>query len=88
LHNTASRDFFIRISYVTHPTKSGTRRLSAGNRTIWPLIFRRAADLVSAPEADRNSGLIIAGTHGDENSSIVTFPARCVPWHLNYAVIT
>ena len=25
-----------------------------------------------APEADRNSGLIIAGTHGDENSSIVT----------------
>ncbi|MEX9252256.1 murein tripeptide amidase MpaA [Pseudenterobacter timonensis] len=25
-----------------------------------------------APQADRNSGLIIAGTHGDENSSIVT----------------
>lgn len=25
-----------------------------------------------APEADRNSGLIMAGTHGDENSSIVT----------------
>ena len=25
-----------------------------------------------APEADRNSGLIIAGTHGDENSSVVT----------------
>lgn len=25
-----------------------------------------------APEADRNSGLVIAGTHGDENSSIVT----------------
>ncbi|HHA2007814.1 murein tripeptide amidase MpaA [Enterobacter quasimori] len=25
-----------------------------------------------APEADRNSGLIVAGTHGDENSSIVT----------------
>lgn len=25
-----------------------------------------------APEADRDSGLIIAGTHGDENSSIVT----------------
>lgn len=25
-----------------------------------------------APEADCNSGLIIAGTHGDENSSIVT----------------
>ncbi|WP_253377135.1 murein tripeptide amidase MpaA [unidentified bacterial endosymbiont] len=25
-----------------------------------------------APEADRTSGLIIAGTHGDENSSIVT----------------
>ncbi|HDR2678541.1 TPA: murein tripeptide amidase MpaA [Enterobacter mori] len=25
-----------------------------------------------APEADLNSGLIIAGTHGDENSSIVT----------------
>ncbi len=34
--------------------------------------FRRAADLVSGPEADRNSGLIIAGTHGDENSSVVT----------------
>ncbi|HFK5751941.1 TPA: murein tripeptide amidase MpaA [Enterobacter ludwigii] len=26
----------------------------------------------SAPDADRNSGLIIAGTHGDENSSVVT----------------
>ena len=25
-----------------------------------------------APQADRHSGLIIAGTHGDENSSIVT----------------
>ncbi len=25
-----------------------------------------------APQADRDSGLIIAGTHGDENSSIVT----------------
>ncbi|MRS13316.1 murein tripeptide amidase MpaA [Enterobacteriaceae bacterium RIT691] len=25
-----------------------------------------------APQADHNSGLIIAGTHGDENSSIVT----------------
>ena len=25
-----------------------------------------------APDADRHSGLIIAGTHGDENSSIVT----------------
>ena len=25
-----------------------------------------------APDADRSSGLIIAGTHGDENSSIVT----------------
>ena len=25
-----------------------------------------------APKADRNSGLIIAGTHGDENSSVVT----------------
>lgn len=24
------------------------------------------------PQADRHSGLIIAGTHGDENSSIVT----------------
>lgn len=34
--------------------------------------FRRAADLVSGPKADRNSGLIIAGTHGDENSSVVT----------------
>ena len=25
-----------------------------------------------APDADRESGLILAGTHGDENSSIVT----------------
>jgi protein MpaA len=30
-----------------------------------------------APDADRNSGLVIAGTHGDENSPSSRFPARC-----------
>lgn len=31
-----------------------------------------AVNLVSCPAASRESGLILAGTHGDENSSVVT----------------
>lgn len=32
-----------------------------------------------APAADRESGLILAGTHGDETSSVVTLSVRYAP---------
>ncbi len=49
-----------RRSSAGNPAGSGSSELGA------PLLW------FPAPQADSRSGLIIAGTHGDENSSIVT----------------
>jgi protein MpaA len=60
------------MPYARFPSSPPARRLSARYAALWSVTSWRAAALVPRPLADSRSGLILAGTHGDENSSIVT----------------
>lgn len=57
-------------------------------RAVWLFILGASLIWFPAPDADRNSGLIIAGTHGDENSSVVTLSCALRTLTPAYDVIT
>lgn len=64
--------YAFRDDYDRYPSPCRARRISARTEHYGRSLLGAPLIWFPAPATDRDSGLILAGTHGDENASIVT----------------